>query len=162
MNTLRMVIPSAKYFNYGKSLSSLEVGFIGNRLTKWLRQKLWNWITNGGAYEYTSEKVEYTEFCLDTNEFMHKLRLGRRDIEGIFREDIKYIVVGRDEQYRLINKALDHRFDFPVESHIACGGETKICGLTVICVPWLNGIALLPELQKSEKRDTRWAGTCVP
>jgi len=110
----------------------------------------------GARERITGSSFKYQELTLDRSRLIECLRYWQMSIDQIVQERAKWLLVGRQEQVRLFAAAADsfHAFGpLAIPYHIPNGrklSETRILVLRVVCVPWMEGVLILPDLETLE------------
>ena len=130
--------------------------------------RFYNWVARTAAWQVyrwcdlsraradsaCGEKLTYCnpDFVrVDEEKVLDVLHNARLDLERIWREEAKYVLLGRD-CFRALMIETDVMFaQFPVDMRISHGNyQDPVCrvfGLTVCLVPWMEGIVLVPDLK---------------
>jgi hypothetical protein len=95
----------------------------------------------------TAERIDI--LSIDETRLLDEIRLISYEIESIWNKEIKYIVCGREMAYKLWGeKAIRMPWETNIGVHLQHGQSEGIIGLKLVVVPWLEGIALLPDLER--------------
>lgn len=120
----------------------------------WLLRKIqdaawWLCVRLGADFYRPFTRDVYHRIRVDADSLLHKARLNSRDIRHLWDQDGKYLIVGAKTAHDLWGECADQSFmQFAVSSRFGMDGETKVLGLQVVIVPWIEeGLFVLPELK---------------
>lgn len=66
----------------------------------------------------------------------------------------QYVLVGYEQQKRIFKTTVQDTFSVNLDLHRSENGKSKVYGLTVVLIPWMDGI--LPMLSLDDLYLTRW------
>lgn len=133
-----------------KCLSELNPQFGGNRFTEWLRRKLWKFV-GYGYYWIAETRTEYGQVQFEKGSIINAVVKSQYDIRRVFNGEAKYLIVGGDHYGLLMRERIGTSFSIYDECRIGWGDEVRLCGMTVVYVPWVEGVAILPEINQVSK-----------
>lgn len=109
----------------------------------WLLKKL------GGTYrERIPESHPLVERTIDHGNIQRMIADSQHAMRLLWDKKATTLLVGRDEMTKLMRDAVDDPLMFHAEVPLGYGADFRYMGLRVVCVPWLEGWALLPDLDK--------------
>ena len=109
----------------------------------WLLGKL------GAQYrDYIPESIRVEEKTINHANIQAVIRDSQRAMHLLWDKKATTLLVGRDEMTKLMRDACDEPMSFRAEIPLGNGGDFRYMGLRVVCVPWLEGWAILPDLDK--------------
>ena len=109
----------------------------------WLLKKL------GGTYrDYFPESVRVEERLIDHSNIQRMIADSQHAMRLLWDKKATTLLVGRDEMTKLMRDACDDPLSFRAEIPLGRGADFRYMGLRVVCVPWLEGWAILPDLDK--------------
>lgn len=122
--------------------------------TPWLSRTIqraawWVLVRLGAQFDRPIEKTDISTVRIDEESLLQKLRLSKRDLRHIWNQEAKYVVVGHKTAYSLMGEVASRTYvSFNTPFRMGFDGVTKVMGLTVVVVPWLEeGVLVLPELK---------------
>jgi hypothetical protein len=129
--------PSPAYWD----LSELNAKWYWRGLA-WLLRKL------GGAYqEFIPESVKVEERDICHADIQAMIRSSQSAIHELWSKRATTLVIGYDEMDKLMRNAPREYMTFNTRVPVGYGHRFRYAGLRVVCVPWLEGWALLPDLE---------------
>jgi len=109
----------------------------------WLLKKL------GAQYrEHIPESYPIDERVIDHSGIQKMIATSQRAMRDLWDKRATTLIVGHDEMAKLMNDAPREYLSFYAEVPLAYDANFRYVGLRVVCVPWLEGWALLPDLDK--------------
>lgn len=109
----------------------------------WLLQKL------GAVYrERVPGGVRTEEWAINHADIQATIRGSQSAVRALWDKQATTLLVGHDEMARLTPEAPTEYATFNTRVPIGYGDKSRYMGLRVVCVPWLQGWALLPDLDK--------------
>jgi hypothetical protein len=109
----------------------------------WLLKKL-----GAGYREHVPESVRVEERTINHADIQTVIRDSQRALSLLWDKKATTLLVGRDEMAKLMRDAYDEPIAFRAEIPLGNGNDFRYMGLRVVCVPWLEGWAVLPDLDK--------------
>lgn len=101
----------------------------------------------------------YKENVINDENIIELIRKYKINVEYIWREKPKYLIVGQDEYYKLTKEyahSIQHtncELKFYVDKNVYDGmnhshneRETSFWGFKLVVIPWISGCFILPEL----------------
>lgn len=86
---------------------------------------------------------------LDTSRLMEMVSRNARNIRMLYNQEAKYIVVGYDKFLELVRvKSELMYFSTDFTAHLNGIDGVRVMGLKLVVVPWVDGIFVLPDLEK--------------
>ena len=148
LNTLDIVRPMARYDEIVDS-GTFTAREMSSSAQHWYQKlALWFLSQTGFTHHYatinTRAHFEYVEY---DDDIVQRLNLCQHDILMLWHELAKYVVVGHDVAHELLDRLNTPYMRFPLEARLGHNGITKVLGLTLVIVPWLKGVAILPDLE---------------
>ncbi|WP_017302531.1 hypothetical protein [Nodosilinea nodulosa] len=127
-------------------LSSIKRPRVKRFLT-WLLKK-------AGATDYKERRVNvnYTEVQVGPDSEL--IEMAYETAIAVYEQSgklPKFLLVGRDEQYKLYREAFNDPMTFDISAPLAINGRRHIHGMTIIMIPWMNG--LLPMLSLEDLKE---------
>ena len=113
------------------------------------------WLKRRGRFSHlmaTKSQISYTKHCIDADNIVREIFDQAGLIREIYNERPKYLVLGRNLMRALDMEVRDKfTFQFPA-NYIALvagkpGIERMFAGMHVVCIPWMQGAIVLPELE---------------
>lgn len=109
----------------------------------WLLGKL------GGVYwDYIPENVRVDERTIDNRNVQTLIATSTRAMRALWDKKATTLIVGYDEMNKIMRDAPREYLTFNTEIQLGDNKEFRYMGIRVVCVPWLEGWALLPDLDK--------------
>jgi len=121
------------------------------RWSAWMaKQALWVLRKMGVQHQPPDKMIERAEYLtFNDDDVFRELHLGRREIARIWHGDVKYILCGRDYWARITDRVYEQSIlSMNINARLAMDGETRVMGLRLVVLPWIQGMALLPELSE--------------
>lgn len=100
----------------------------------------------------------YKRYRLTQDDIKNLIRRHKIDLEYVWRENPRYLVVGQDVFQKLFNDQATHYSSIDMEfrynvaraqsdwGNVTYGSDVVFWGFKVLIVPWINGCFLLPNL----------------
>jgi hypothetical protein len=122
----------------------------------WL-QKVCFWLLKllGAHAKFAQEHIKRVD--IDLNKLVDALMRNRADVEMLYHKRAKYLVVGADKFEDLVTspevQASYMMFEVPLHFNARAGYNGRpmpqmFAGLQVVVVPWIDGMFVLPELDR--------------
>lgn len=102
------------------------------------------------AAPFFSERTHYHTVNIDGESWCDLIAESQQRLRMIAgSEKCRHVIVG-PKQFSQLSGELYNRFSFPVNMTLQerTGGEMKVFGLTIHCIPWFDGMLLLPDLNE--------------
>ena len=109
----------------------------------WLLKKL-----GAGYREHIPESYSIQERTINHNDIRAMIADSQDAMNLLWSKRATTLLVGHDEMSKLMRDACDDPLSFTAEIPLGYGKEFRYMGLRVVCVPWLEGWAILPDLDK--------------
>lgn len=114
----------------------------------WLEQACY-WVIRklGGKFEHAALDVTYQDHGFKLVKELEEVIQGlQHSIYGIWREDLKYVLVGRQELQEMNSWPFDALMHLSYSYDPRGKSTIDLNGLTIILVPWMKGIIALPDV----------------
>lgn len=102
--------------------------------------------------EVPKEAITYNEFRTDDAEKMIEAIFNHQACRMAFDDEIERVIVGRSHYQEIIRYELDHAMGMSVDMQFGCNGITKLVGIYVQCVPWMDGFVIVPKVKQPSPR----------
>lgn len=85
---------------------------------------------------------------IDSESILQKVKLSQNELRQIFYGEVKHIACGSEEFHRLTGEVVKQyaQFHMPPVTFFQ-GRDVKYLGMSIVCVPWMKGLVLLPSLE---------------
>lgn len=107
----------------------------------------WICVRLGTAFHRPFTRSEYRTVRVEGASLLEKVRLNQHDLRMLWDQDGKYLIVGRKAAYDLLHEC-DDFMHFQVDVKLGLNRKTRVLGLEVVVVPWIEGLFVLPDLTK--------------
>lgn len=108
----------------------------------WLQRLCCRILDKLGAWYY-QDRVQYQTVDMNLGDLVQALYTNVRDIRLLTGKQSKYLIVGRQQQMEILKWA----DPFYVRVDASRFNRIEFYGLTVVCVPWIDGLFVLPDLE---------------
>jgi|SRR6185503_2619242 len=110
---------------------------------RWLQQICF-WALRKIGCHALDEHVFYSNVEFDKGNLIQAIDEQARSVRRFF-EKPHMVLLGRDEQARLFREVYDGLTHFQVSAPV--NGELRVHNLLVVCVPWMNGMLVMPKVE---------------
>lgn len=139
-----------------KTLGGIYLGYWQKLFCRWMFDLI-KLLASGsqcriaGDVSFAMDTTDYELVEIDSRSILEKIRLSNAEATRMCNEQIKHICCGRDEFSRIVREIHEKRLfsSFPMPPVEFYSGRQRITlyGMTITCVPWMEGLVLLPDLK---------------
>jgi hypothetical protein len=114
---------------------------------KWLEKRFKRWWYRLSDV-YVIKKPMFQTVEIDSTRILELVLKSKLNIKNLIGRDCRHVIIGPKQLHEIEREIDINPLSFGIREKVQYRGKIELIGLTVHCIPWFDGVLLLPELEE--------------